>query len=181
MLFQNFITKEIIKSPDDMMVRKTRYILLYILGLLSISFVFMISAMYFSRLFTHNQPTAIEWVYVNGLVWVVVLFVLVTIWIYAISWLIKYFYCVAIINKNSIVKIQFTLFFQEEIQSIELYKVLSIQSKQEGVIQRMLDYWTILMEIQWSGELVFEHMPKPRVLIAKIEEMKAYTTHERFT
>jgi hypothetical protein len=94
--------------------------------------------------------------------------------------LFNYLYYAVIITKSNIVKIELCLFFKEEIKTVELYKVLSIESLQNSILQSVLDYWNIRMEIQWSWEMQFKYMPKTKTITSKIETMKLYTTEERF-
>lgn len=151
-----------------------------ILFILVITIVFILWAIVLGWQITNNITSNMG-MYMSSVIAIPILIIMVAIWVLVIGMLVNYFYYVAVFNEESIIKITFGLFFTEKVEIVELYRILSIYSTQKGLLQWMLNYGNICMKIQWSWEVVFKSMPTPKVIIAKIEEIKLHTTQERFS
>lgn len=86
-----------------------------------------------------------------------------------------------IISQERVVNITFGLFFKEEVKIIELYRVLSIASSQDGVFKSIFDYGDIIMKVQNVGNMLITKMPNPKRIIQKLEQLKEHTTQDRIS
>ncbi len=182
MLLKNFIKIKNVNSPNDLIVRKTKYILRIIWWCFLISIV-LILILIIATLEIRGEQKVNDFflIFLDNAFGTLVLVFMVFLWIILMRSLISYFYYVVIISHERVVKISFDLFFREEVKILELYRVLSITSSQNGMLKSVFDYGDIIMKVQNAGNMLITKMPNPKKIIQKIEQLKEHTTKERIS
>lgn len=113
----------------------------------------------------------IKYIYLGFLWW------LIHYWVFSLIFgIIRYFYNVIIIYDNQIVLIKCSLLLTDDIEVIDAYRVMKIDSFQRGLFANIIGFGDITLEQQKNDVRTFHFIPNPyRVLsILKIQrdEMK---------
>lgn len=94
------------------------------------------------------------------------------LWVALMKWFVNYFYYMVIIKQWSVIKIDFDLFFREDVQIVELNRVISTASVQPSFLTSFLNYGDVLITLENSWSMVLSTLPKPKKVIQTIEAFK---------
>jgi hypothetical protein len=93
--------------------------------------------------------------------------------------LVGYFYSVVVIEPTRVVHLSFRLFFREIVKIAELYRILSIKSKQSGIIQSVCNFGNISLQLQNDYIILLKNIPRPKVVVKKLETLKEHAIEQR--
>ncbi len=90
-----------------------------------------------------------------------------------VLWLIEHYNYLFIIKDDQIFIINCSLIMRDDIEVIDSFKIIKVDSFSRWFISNIIWYWTIVIELQWNEETrSFTFMPKPYKLIKKLEEQR---------
>ena len=87
--------------------------------------------------------------------------------------LIEHYNYLFIIKNDQIFVINCSLIMRDDIEVIDSFKIIKVDSFSRWFFSNIIWYWTIVIELQWNEETrSFTFMPKPYKLIRKLEEQR---------
>jgi len=96
-----------------------------------------------------------------------------------ILWIIEYFNYLFIIKEDQIFIINCSLLMRDDIEVIDSFKIIKVDSFSRWFLANILNYWTITIELQSREVRSFRFMPNPYRLIKKLEEQKNQVIKDR--
>lgn len=96
-----------------------------------------------------------------------------------ILWLIKYFNYLFIIKWDQIFIINCSLILKNDIEVIDSFKIIKIDAFCRGFISNVLWFWNIVIEFQTKEERIFRFMPKPYILLKKLNSQRKEVLESR--
>lgn len=181
MLFRTIFNRKRNEEEKELIVRKTRYILFiyFVMGIV-VCALFGIIILWLLRLESSTQQL---WSFWYVFIWWSISALLIGILVASGTVVMKsiaYFYSLVFIEKEKIIETTYSLFFRENVQIGELYRVMSIVSSQVGLLQSVLNYGSIHLYLQNDVTITLSFIPQPKRLVKRIEYFKERIIDERW-
>ena len=93
--------------------------------------------------------------------------------------LIEYHNNLIIIQDDHIVIIKSSLFFKDDFEIIDSYRVMKIDSFCHWFIANVLGYWNLVIEQQKDDVRTFHFIPEPFKILKLLRDQKDYVLNER--
>lgn len=119
-------------------------------------FSYFLFWLYENHLETAGFMADIHYMYIGAL-WLLIHYAFFSL----IFWFIRYFYNVIIIYHNQIVLIKCSLLFKDDIELIDAYRVMKIDSFQRWFWANIIWFWDITLEQQKNDVRTFHFLPDP--------------------
>lgn len=96
-----------------------------------------------------------------------------------ILWMIEYYNYIFIIKEDQIYIVNCSLFMKDDIEIIDSFKVIKVDSYSHGLVANLLWYGTIVIELQSREVRSFRFMPYPFKLVKKLQEQRNMILEKR--
>ena len=93
--------------------------------------------------------------------------------------LIEYYNYMFIIKDDQIIIINSSFILRDDIEIIESYKIIKMDSYSRWFFSNILWFWNIIVELQTKEERIFRFMPNPFRLINKLKAQRDYVLENR--
>jgi len=157
-------------------VRKSKWIFLLIILKVIIFFILSILILYF--LSSISWKLWNEFKYVE--IWLLYLILFIS-YIAIITSIVGYFYNVFIVTNKWIYKFRLWLFFTEDVDIIDLYKVQEIKSKSEWFINVLLNIGELHLVEQKDSEKIIHFIDSPEKIAQIIKWVQHKLVEKRYS
>lgn len=96
-----------------------------------------------------------------------------------ILWFIEYYHYLFIIKDDQIFVINCSLILRDDIEVIDSFKIIKVDSFSRWLFSNVIWYWTIVIELQSRETRSFRFMPKPYKLIKLLENQRDFVLLDR--
>lgn len=166
-------------APCPFLVRKTGYLFIVIVmvGLGAIALLLLVFGAAANRSVRTQETGAGQMLL--GLFLIVFLLVWTVLRRFLLDWLVRYFYTLIVVTTSRVLILKYSLNFMEDLQVAELYRVLAIHTKQEGILASLLNFGTISLQLQNDAVLSVRAVAHPKTVVQKMEALKEYSLEQR--
>ncbi len=92
---------------------------------------------------------------------------------------IEYYNYIFIVKEDQIYIVNCSLFLKDDIEIIDSFKVIKVDSYSHGLVANILWYGTIVIELQSREVRSFRFMPNPFKLVKKLQEQRNMILEKR--
>jgi len=159
-----------IKEIDWYTIIRRNLLLLMVKIVKSLFFlVVVILVYYFSNKYI-DLLQAIEWL--KYFSFTVVFLFLNYAFLNLISSIIEYYNDLIILHDDQIIILKSSLLLKDDMEIIDIHKVVKIDWYKRGLLQNILGYWNIVIEQQQNDIRIFHFISKPHKILNILREQK---------
>ena len=94
-------------------------------------------------------------------------------------WLVVFYNSLFILNNDQVYIINSSLFIRDEIEIIDVLKIIEVDKSSKWIFANLLWFWTIKIELQTKEERIFKYIPHPYKLLNKLKHQKERAVEDR--
>lgn len=146
-------------SDNNIIIKRHIIILFYPFAKFAFALILILFLYFISITFLPNSWDNVIWNYIKTIDFVFILILLNYSFFSLIFAIISYYNNIIIIWKDNIIQIKCTLFLQNDIEVIDSYRIVKVDSFSHGIIANTLWYGEIIIEQQKNEVKTFHFIP----------------------
>ncbi len=168
-----------INLPNQILLRKSKWILLMIILRAIILWIILWIIIYWFIVLTYNISS--ENIWFKHTWWMILIFCIIYYFSTIISWFVWYYYDVVIWTPQKLYRFKLWLFFSDTVDVIELYRVQEMESKMDNFIKIFLNVWDLILIEPNDLKKIIHWIDQPKKVVLKFQELKDKFMEERKT
>jgi hypothetical protein len=160
-----------------------RHFILLLFKIAKFIFLIIISFFLYWLLFKYWAIISVDITSINYIVFAFCFILLNYAFLWFIVYVIEYMNKLIIITNEEIIFIRSTLLLKDDIEILDIYRVMSIDSVSHWLIANIFNYWVVIIEQQQAENIEnikkLYFIPNPQKFISLIKEKKLKIIEER--
>ncbi len=158
------------KEINWYIIIRRNLLLLVVKIIKSLFFIFILFVIYYLSNKFNDTLSSIEWL--KYMSFIVVFLLLNYAFINLISSIIEYYNDLIILHEDQIIILKSSLIMKDDMEVIDIHKVIKVDWFKRGIMQNILWYWDIVIEQQKNEVKILHFISKPHMILNILKSQK---------
>jgi len=158
------------KNKWDHIIIERHFILIFMKFVKSFIFFFFATIIYYLFFKFNNLVDSYEWL--NTILFVIMFLLINYSFFKFITYIIIYFNNIIVIHKDQFFIIKSSLILRDDIENIDIYKIIKVDSFSRWFFSNVFWYWSFVIEQQKTEVRTFDYISNPHRLLKLFEQQR---------
>lgn len=166
------------KITDECIIVR-RHILLFIWWFIKFIFFLLVALILYIIYINNILELNWDYWYIKDLLFLLIFIFVQSAFLKIIFTLIDFYHNLIIVQNDQIIIISCTLLLKDDIEIIDSYRVMKIDTYSHGLFSNLLWYWNLVIEQQKNDVRTFRFIPKPYIILKILKKQKETVLDDR--